>query len=250
MATGATTTTKEITVATLTDSPALNDALSGKSSASIMGESALVDKETGRIFWEGGSTTLSASLEPFLAGYGVKHMKATVMSCIFLLAILASIVARIRRYIEESVNPHLCSWPVSALLLVANWTILKVPQLNGTILLTVICLYLMESYTCSTRRFLANAISSPTEVEEYIERLRQEPPVVTWNVRCFHYERRQWLSALSYLWALKRYFWTNPKEEDNLLPSVEPPSPWIFTKKVVTHETSGNYTYARYDGNV
>jgi hypothetical protein len=244
----AVTTTKETTAGTaLTDSPALNDALLGKSSACIMGESALVDKETGRIFWEGGSTTLSASFEPFLAGYGVKHMKATVMSCILLLAIVASIVAKIRRHVQESVNAETCSWPVSALLFVAHWTILWVPKMNGTILLTVICLYLMESYTCSTRRYLANAISSPTEVEEYIERLRQEPPVVTWKVRCFHYERRKWLSALSNVWALKRFLGTNPDEADDLLASVEPPSPWIFTKKVVTHERSGNYTFARCD---
>jgi hypothetical protein len=246
-ATAAITTTKEVATTALTDSPALNDALLEKSSASIMGESALVDKETGRIFWEGGSTTLSASFEPFLAGFGVKHMKATVMSCIFLLAIVASIVAKIRHYVEESFMAESCSWPLSALLLVANWTILRVPKMNGTILLPVICLYLMESYTCSTRRYLANAISSPTEVEEYIERIRHEPPVVTWKVRCFHYERRKWLYALSNLWALKRYFWRNPDEEDNLLASVEPQSPWLFSKKVVTHETSGNYTYARYD---
>ena len=96
MAEAATTTgtTKEVAVSR--DSLILNDAVMGKTSASIMGESALVDKETRRIFWEGGSTTLSASLAPFLDGYGVKHLKATLMSCIFLLALLLSIVARIR----------------------------------------------------------------------------------------------------------------------------------------------------------
>jgi hypothetical protein len=217
----------------------------GQISASIMGECALVDKETGRIFWEGGSTTLSASLAPFLDGYGVKHFKATLMSCIFLLAILSSIVARIRLHVQESINPESCSWPVSALLFVAHWTILRLPKINGKILLTVIALYLIESYTCSTRRYLANAISSPTEVEEYIERLRQEPPVVTWKVRCFHYEQRKWLSALSYLWAFRRFLITKEKMEDEVLPFVEPLLPWMFTRKVVTHETSGNYTYAR-----
>ena len=227
------------------ESPALNDASMGKICASIMGESALVDKETGRIFWEGGSTTLSASLAPFLDGYGVKHLKATVMTCIFLLALVLSILARIRRYLEESINPESCSWPMSALLFVAHWMILRVPKINGKILLTVIVLYLIESYTCSTRRYLANAISSPKELEEYIERLRQEPPMVTWKVRCFHYERRKWLSALSYLWALRRFLLMETKGEDEVPPSVEPPWPWIFARKIVTHETSGNYTFAR-----
>jgi hypothetical protein len=107
------------------DSLILNDALMGKISASIMGESALVNKETGRIFWEGGSTMLSASLAPFLDGYSVKHLKATLMSCIFLLAILSSIVARIRLHAQESLNPESCSWTVSALLFVAHCALYK-----------------------------------------------------------------------------------------------------------------------------
>lgn len=229
------------------ESPFLSDSAIGTISASIIGESALVDKETGRCLWEGGTTTLSASLAPFLdgAGIGTKHLKATIMSCIFLLAIVSSFTAWIRRRLNETVNPETCSWPVSVLLLIANWTILRLPEINRSFLVAVIALYLVEAYSCSTRRYLANAVSSPVELEDYIERLRHEPPVVTWKVRCFHYERRKWLSALSYIWALRNYSKMKPEEEDNLLSSVAPPSPWIFTKKVVTHQASGNYTYAR-----
>ena len=148
----------------------------GKLTASIMGESALVDKETGRVLWEGGTTTLSASLAPIL-GNSIKHVRATILTGVLLLAIIGSIVARIRRSLfAETASNGSRSWPVSALLFVADWTILNIPQVHGNVLITAIVLYLIESYTCSTRRYLANSLSSPVEVEEYIELLREEPP--------------------------------------------------------------------------
>ena len=217
--------------------PELSDDMVGKLSASIMGESALVDKETGRIIWEGGTTTLSASLAPIL-GYGIKHVRATLLTGILLLAIVGGIMARIRRFIRASVSADSRSWPVTALLFLADWTIFRVPQLSGTFLLAAIALYLIESYTCSTRRYLANALSSPVEVEDYIEQLREEPPVVTWKLRCFHYERRKWISLVRLLTMRK-------EEEADLLSSSAPPSPWIFARKVVTHQAQSTYNYTR-----
>jgi len=49
--------------------------------AKVMGESALIDKETGRIFWEGGATsTVSASISPLLSDWGLHRAKSTILS--------------------------------------------------------------------------------------------------------------------------------------------------------------------------
>jgi hypothetical protein len=104
---------------------------------------------------------------------------------------------------------------------------------------------IIVKYCCKDSTVVQESGNPESEVEEYIERLRQEPPVVTWKVRCFHYEQRKGLSALSYPWAFRRFLIMKEKVEDEVPPFVEPPLPWMFTRKVVTHETSGNYTYAR-----
>lgn len=219
------------------NSPMLTDDMMGQVGASIMGESALVDKETGRVLWEGGTSTLAASLAPIL-GSSIKHVRATLLTGVILLALVSSIVKRIRRSLfADSSDSHSCL--MTALLFVADWT-LRVPPVNGNLLIAAIALYLMESYTCSTRRYLANALTSPVEVEDYIELLREEAPVVTWKVRCFHYERRRWLSFLRFLTLRKG-------EQVDLLSPTAPPSssPWLFTRKIVTHEAVSNYNYTR-----
>lgn len=223
----------------------LQNAANRLTHGSVMGESALIDKETGRIFWEGGSTsTLSASLSPFLEGLGVRHFRASVLSGILLLSLVSNVVAWIRGRFEESsfVREGTGSWFVKSLLLIINWTILRLPKLDNRFVLVVFLLYLVEATTCSTRRYLANAISSPAELESYIEKLRQEPPAVAWKVRCFHYERRRWLSMLLLvkLWKLllKR------SDDDNELFPSSGSSASLLTKKVVTHQAVGNYTFS------
>jgi hypothetical protein len=51
--------------------------------------------------------------------------------------------------------------------------------------MTVI-LYLFEAWFSSTRRYLSN-ISTPTEIRGLVEQMRKSPPVVTWNVECYHH---------------------------------------------------------------
>lgn len=228
------------------NAPILRDDMVGQVSASIMGESALVDKETGRVLWEGGTSTLSASLAPIL-GSSIKHVRATLLTGIFLLALIGSIVARIRRSLfSESETAVSRAWPMTALLFVADWTVLNVPQVHTNLLIASITLYLLEAYTCSTRRYLANALSSPVEVEDYIERLRQEPPVVSWKVRCFHYERRKWLSILSYLSVIVKFLTLRREEQEQVDLGVEDavqPSSFVFTRKIVTHQAISSYNY-------
>lgn len=225
----------------------INDDMMGQVGASIMGESALVDKESGRVLWEGGTTTLSASLGPILPS-SIKHARATILTGIIILAFIGGIVARIRHALfggDTSVGDSK-TWPVASLLFLADWTVLRFPQVNGKLLIAAIALYMLEAYTCSTRRYLANAISTPVEVEDYVERLRQEPAVVTWKVRCFHYERRRWISILSYLSVIVKFLTLKREEERiDLEPSSVEPSPWIFTRKVVTNQAVSHFNYTR-----
>lgn len=225
--------------------PVLQDDIMGQVGASLLGESALVDKESGRVLWEGGTTTLSASLAPILDSGGLKHVRATILTGIFLLALIGSIVARIRQILfDDNADPR--SWPMASLLFVADWTVLRFPRVHGNLLIASILLYLLESHTCSTRRYLANALSSPVEVEEYIERLRHEPPEVTWRVRCFHYERRRWLTLLSYLSVIVKFLTLKREEVDmDVGPSIVQPSSRLFTRKVVTHQAVSHYNYTR-----
>ena len=79
---------------------------------------------------------------------------------------------------------------VVGVLVVVSSVINKIlPRFSNEFILLVGILYLLEAFTCSTRRYLSN-IMSPNEIEELIEKLRESPPSVTWTVRCYHYENR------------------------------------------------------------
>ena len=205
-----------------------------------MGESALIDKESGRIFWEGGSTsTIHASIAPFLGDLGLRHLKGTALSVLLLFAALSFLATYIRERITGW-EPTGC--PMIVLLTLIKLTIVKIPKFNNWLLMTTILCYLLEASTCNTRRYLTNAISSPDGVEEYIERLRNENPIVTWKVRCFHYERR-WLAFL----VAPQLLFRNPDMSgdadgngDRTL-GVTPSG--LLTKKVVTHHAEATYTF-------
>ena len=132
--------------------------------------------------------------------------------------------------------------------LLAN-TLYRLPHLEShwLIALTVL-LYLLESYFCNTRRFLANSISGPTELEEYIEQLRQQEPVVTWVVRSYHYQKRKIFSLPELLRSLFRHM--KREDDQQSFPTMMPPSrkcrpAFPFTKKVITNEATTFYSYQR-----
>jgi hypothetical protein len=221
-------------------------AMLGRIEASITGESALIDRETGRVFWEGGSsTTRWESLVPrLLDQYGVDHFKAAFLTGLLTLAIFG-VISSCMRQLKES-NPDPASQPIiiSFVWTLLEWTILRFPKIeNKWLVLITIILYLLESYNCSTRRFLANAISSPSGVEEYIEQMRKEPPVVTWKVQTFHYERR---SLLPLHKMCRRFFNKNSSAEEILAPKNSPPI-FLFTKRVISHSATATYEFKRYD---
>jgi hypothetical protein len=172
--------------------------------ASIFAESALVDKESGRIYWEGGCrSTLSASLLPHLQrfGLGIPHTRSMVLTFFLLLAVLGALSSWLRIKLQEEcaagemmlfhkhtlVSSSRNSYCSSIALYVVHRLLLGTPKLNKWFIATIIILYLVESYTCETHDYLRNAIQSPHGVEDYIERIRQEPPDVHWKVQSFHY---------------------------------------------------------------
>lgn len=233
--------------------PTGNAAMLGRVEAAIMAESALVDKETGRVYWEGGdSSTLTASLYPKLPGFA--HVKATILTSLLLLAVVSFFAQSIRRRWDAQKPASDMSIYKSVAVFVLQWTLLRTPKFDTNLVIILFALYLLEAYSCSTRRYLSNAISSPKEVEEYIEKLRHEAPVVTWKVRCFHYERPYWLSPLKSAQAVLRIFKRTPNNPTMIeakpkdMPVVQGDdnnTPGYFRRKVVSHQATEDYTFSR-----
>lgn len=243
--------------------PNTNAALIGRLEASIMAESALIDKESGRVYWEGGSSsTLSASLIPKVGELGLSHLKCTVLTSLLLLAVVSFVAHWIRQRLDSSTalkgEQTLSAAPQPLYktipLVLLQWTLLKTPKFNATFVLSVFFLYLLEAHTSSTRRFLANSITSPGEVEEYIENLRGEGPVVTWKVRCFHYEKPYWLSPIRTFQKLRKNFVAKlqkstpensdqPESSDYVVPREIDNISGPLKRKVVSHQATSNYTF-------
>jgi hypothetical protein len=221
-------------------------AMIGRIEASIMGESALIDRETGRVYWEGGSSnTLYESLAPRLDQYGAEHAKAAILTGLITLAFIGVLVGWIRKLMEQSnfnANSHHAVMAIVWVIL--EWTILRFPRLeNKWLILATLVLYGLESYNCSTRRFLANAISSPDEVEVFIEKLRKEQPIVTWKVKSYHYEQRKIFQALPR--PLRKYTNLQNSVDEILPPRRNTPPMFPFTKKVVSHQATASYQFKR-----
>ena len=190
----------------------------------LLSESALMDKETNAIYWQGGASTLSHSItNPYLTQKGIKHVKATILSA----ALWLWIWGHVSRYLVtkyftptsnqsnklpfistgddiSTLHPILRSivsviTPIIQffLLIFHSLLYLRLPQYSPKVLATTIILYLLEAWNCSTRRYLSNGMNAPTEVETYLEKMRSVEPSVKWKVRCFHYEDRELWKSLS-----------------------------------------------------
>ena len=262
----------------------------------LQSESALMDKETNAIYWQGGADILSSSLtHPYLTQRGVLHVKATILTVMLWMWVWGNVSRYLTsRYFAPSNGSLLdgkllftlpfissenapsflrkiasCITPVIQffLLLVHALLYLRLPQYSPNVIAITILLYLLESYSCSTRRYLSHAMNAPDEVEAYLERIRNIKPSVTWKVRCFHYEDRELWKSMKGV----RKIWESRAKESNkpwdkiggkLLgmhlsnshakPAsastsdtvVESPILWA-TRKVVTHQAVGTYKFGR-----
>lgn len=255
----------------------------GQVESSIFGESALVDRETGRVYWEcGNSNTLYESVIPKLDQFGLDHAQATFLTVLITLAFLSVVSGWLKRAIDSSFYNTASSSPspkiMAVAVLLAEHTILKLPKIeNKWLVSAIVVLYFFESFHCSTRCSLANAMLSETELDTYIDRLKREPPVVTWKVQTFHYE----LCRLLALPLTIRSFLVNLKKQKqpvtptptaalesedtaNEAPHPQPnptntggsespirsyghtaPVP-LLTRKVITNEASATYRYSGY----
>jgi len=195
----------------------------------LLSESALMDKETNAIYWQGGASTLSHSItNPYLTQKGIKHVKATILSAALWLWIWGHISRYlVTKYFTPTSNqsnshkllfslPFISTDDISTLhpilrsiisfitpiiqfflLIFHSLLYLRLPQYSPKVLATTIILYLLEAWNCSTRRYLSNGMNAPTEVEAYLEKMRSVEPSVKWKVRCFHYEDRELWKSIS-----------------------------------------------------
>mmetsp|Transcript_17584 Transcript_17584/g.29712 ORF Transcript_17584/g.29712 Transcript_17584/m.29712 type:complete len:659 (-) Transcript_17584:137-2113(-) len=243
----------------------------------LSSESALMDKETNVIYWQGGSGIISTSLtKPYLTEKGVLHVKATILSGILWLWIWGKVSRYVvSTYFESSSNnvadsstllgqhqlftmafTHPLMQKVAAflapiiqfiLLLIHSLLYLRLPSYSPKFLVTTILLYLIEAFSCSTRRYLSHALNAPTEVEAYLEKMRIAKPVVKWKVRCFHYEDR--LRGLKELGKRvddvndKLYNALDSSSSSSSSKSFGDTPPLWMAKKVVTHEAVGTYKF-------
>jgi len=227
--------------------------------APVLGESAIIDKETNRVFWQGGRQSLFQSIlgHSYLSKReGIaRHIRATLLSCVLWISCIRFLARWLLKQTILSRAAHkkgawtferARNFSIKIFLKVARFRLILVsflPKFHSAFVIVALSLYLIESYTCSTRIFLDNALVIPDGVEEHMESLRKQLPIVKWEIRCFHYERKRWLSALLLLnlWEwLGCHLGMVDREE---IKSEKYCTPSIMRKKVVTHKSNEIYTF-------
>ena len=118
-----------------------------------MGESALIDREHGRVLWESDGSAvgrLSASVAPKLDEIGAAHVKAKILTGILLIGLTGMLV----RWIQSSQGAQLANRVSririigSLLVVVAQLTVLRIPSFHPWFLFLVWIAYMLESFTC------------------------------------------------------------------------------------------------------
>jgi hypothetical protein len=230
--------------------------------APILGESALVDAETGQVYWQDTSrfrNTVEHAYWSERTGIS-RHLKCTFLSFILWLALLKTIVntlvcAKLHTaiYVKPATSLGFSHpkyyWYLLLSLAIKTATLL--PTVNKTVLGVVIILYLIESYTCSTKSYLENALRSPEEVKDYMENLRKQKPSVLWSVRCFHYEPQYLISARFWM-MLGSKIWERLFSSDQILHThklgknkfAEKRS--LLTRIVESHRSTQAFDFSRY----
>lgn len=217
-----------------------------------LGESAIVDKESGRVYWQGGRQSLFESTvgHSYLSHQDgiLRHVRASIFSLILWISFVR----------------WLANWALRQKLLITKWkTILHpservveiakalarmvllslayLPDFGRTFTYFIFSMYILESYFCSTRKYLANELSCPDNIEIFMEKLRRAKPSIQWRIRCYHYEKRKFISLLILLVDVFAFWRKEDKDRDEIIKG-----PSIFTKKVVTHQAEQEYRYGSF----
>jgi len=187
--------------------------------------STLIDGTTGRVYWQSEilpvpSVPLKELLPRFVPAWCRNHIRASLLSLALWYAVARNVVFPLFLSAASAVlsseavwgvalrgAPVAAStpWPLAAVYHIlrylhvllshvvsaVRWILSILPALRSTVFrIALFALYLIESTTCSTRRYLSNVLT-PDGAAELIQHLISSPPVVTWTVRCFHYEWRR-----------------------------------------------------------
>ena len=232
--------------------------------APILGESAIIDKETGRVFWQGGRKSLFDSTvgHSYLSNQeeGVlRHVRATLFSCILWMSFIRFIAewglkqSILTRLTETLIRPSQRFIDVVQILTRAMLFCLAcLPRFSREFVVVIVVMYLLESHACNTRKYLDNALSCPDEVESFMEGLREEKPCVGWQIRCYHYEKN-WLCLIllidfwKYIFGLFQQQRKDKQDGSDLLPVDDHAlGPSMFTRKVVSHQKKEFYQFGSY----
>lgn len=149
--------------------------------APILGESAIIDKESGRVYWQGGEQSLLHQIvgHTYMKNKTglARHVRATIYSCILWISVL--------RYFANKMLLYLQHLDHSVMVMVVSKRIQKIIKyVTSALRLFLICIaclpklsrnfataigicYIIESFTCSTRKYLDNAYT-PEAVENYL----------------------------------------------------------------------------------
>ena len=169
-----------------------------------LGSSALVDGETGQVYWVRGRSTqvegLFSSLPPHfratvltgtivavlffdIFGPALKHIVGLILHS--LLSLLYSVLQRCRLKAMRPLPP--ATTPTNKMpslgLLFSSVT------LHPTLLIPLYLIYILESANSSTIKYLSNTCST-SAATGIIDALRRTPPEVIWRIRTYHYEDR------------------------------------------------------------
>ena len=152
--------------------------------APLLGESAIIDKETGRVYWQGGEQSLFHAIvgHTYLKNRAglARHVRATIYSCILWISVIKFLARRVLADIDTHTNlldGTLSNERIRRVVRYAT-NVLKfflvcltcLPKFHRSFLMTIFIFYFIESYTCSTRKYLSNVLI-PENVESYLVRI-------------------------------------------------------------------------------
>ena len=203
----------------------------------LIGESALIDKETGQVYWQGGKRDTQSLLSPTNSlstndNITTYHLKSSLLTGLLVLSLGSILLSWIRNYLStRQTNKLYYFFKICTILLY----IIPLPKIlhHPMIIATILLLYFIEAYNCNTRKYICNSMDC-YDFEKYMNDIEDAKPEVSWKVRCFHYDDKFKKGVAV-------------KTEDDLVEfgGNENGSRWN-KKKVITHEISKEYNYTRY----
>ncbi len=149
----------------------------------LLGESAIIDKETGRVYWQGGEQSLFHATvgHTYLKNKAgvARHVRSTLYSCILWITVIRflarKVVADIDLYLAQLNFGHSTKIIGRIAKYATNFLrfflvcLTCLPKFHRSFLVVIVIFYFVESCTCSTRKYLSNVLL-PENIENYLVR--------------------------------------------------------------------------------